>query len=175
MAEFQWFSGLSAKAARAAIVPLGLGPIDENSGRLATREGLTELREFTPPKTPVYRLIPPLDSLALLRRDHASLLDAVDALRPMPFLKGGRALGGLADLPTPAIVDRGRIVGLWEYDPERQEIAWASFIAKNKELEAAVERTAEFLRTELGDARSFSLDSPKSRQPRIEALRAAGR
>jgi len=29
----------------------------------------------------------------------------------------------------------------------------------------------EQLRTQLGDARSFSLDSPKSRVPRIEALR----
>jgi hypothetical protein len=56
-------------------------------------------------------------------------------------------------------------VGLWEYDPGREEIAWVSFIPQNQELEAAVERTAAFLRTELGDARSFSLDSPKSRQP----------
>jgi hypothetical protein len=31
----------------------------------------------------------------------------------------------------------------------------------------------EFVRGELGDARSFSLDSPKSRVPRIQALRAA--
>jgi len=123
----------------------------------------------------VYRLIPPLDSLVQLRRNHASLLDGVDALRPMPFLKNGKALGGLTDLPTHVIVDRGRIVGLWEYDPGREEIAWVSFIPQNQELEAAVERTAAFLRTELGDARSFSLDSPKSRQPRIAALRAAAR
>jgi hypothetical protein len=31
----------------------------------------------------------------------------------------------------------------------------------------------EFVRGELGDARSFSLDSPKSRVPRIQELRAA--
>ena len=34
----------------------------------------------------------------------------------------------------------------------------------------AVERTERFVRDDLGDARSFSLDSPKSRAPRIEAL-----
>jgi hypothetical protein len=28
-----------------------------------------------------------------------------------------------------------------------------------------------YIREQLGDARSFSLDSPKSRTPRIEALR----
>jgi hypothetical protein len=32
-----------------------------------------------------------------------------------------------------------------------------------------------YVRTDLLDARSFSLDSPKSRAPRVEALRKAGR
>jgi len=77
-------------------------------------------------------------------------------------------------LPSPAILDRGRLVGLWEYDPESQSIAWTSFIHSNAELEKAVRRSEEYIRTELGDARSFSLDSPKSRAPRIKALRTAG-
>jgi hypothetical protein len=45
---------------------------------------------------------------------------------------------------------------------------------KDKALEAAIERTEAFVRDELGDARSFSLDSAKSRAPRIEAVRKAG-
>jgi hypothetical protein len=50
-----------------------------------------------------------------------------------------------------------------------------SFVKKNKDLEAAVRRTEEYIREDLGDARSFSLDSPKSRVPKIEALlRGAG-
>ena len=49
-------------------------------------------------------------------------------------------------------------------------MAWMSFIPKNKDLENAVQRTEEYVRTQLGDARSFSLDSPKSRIPRIEAI-----
>jgi hypothetical protein len=48
-----------------------------------------------------------------------------------------------------------------------------AFIPKNKDLEKAVRRTEEYVRTQLGDARSFSLDSPKSRIPRIEGLRKA--
>ena len=41
--------------------------------------------------------------------------------------------------------------------------------------EASLEchRASYQVRDQLGDARSFSLDSPKSRTPRIEALRAA--
>ena len=83
-------------------------------------------------------------------------------------------VGGLMDLPSPAILDRGRLVGLWEYDPESQSIAWTSFIRSNTDLEKAVRRTEEYVRTQLGDARSFSLDSPKSRVPRIQALRKSG-
>jgi hypothetical protein len=36
-----------------------------------------------------------------------------------------------------------------------------------------VARAEQYVREGLGDARSFSLDSPKSRAPRIEALRKA--
>jgi hypothetical protein len=38
-------------------------------------------------------------------------------------------------------------------------------------MREAVARTESYIQSDLGDARSFSLDSPKSRQPRIEALR----
>ncbi|MFZ0337450.1 MAG: hypothetical protein WAL45_05415, partial [Terracidiphilus sp.] len=69
------------------------------------------------------------------------------------------------------IVDRGRLVGLWEYDPAADSIAWLSFVKKDKALQEAVTRTENFVRRQLGDARSFSLDSPKSRAPRIAALR----
>ena len=89
--------------------------------------------------------------------------------------RGTRELGGLADLPSHAILDRGRLVGLWEFDPATQRIAWWAFGAnpKDKALVAAVERTEAFVAGDLGDARAFSLDSPKSRAPRIEALRTA--
>ena len=42
---------------------------------------------------------------------------------------------------------------------------------KDRALSALVERTEAYVRGELGDARSFSLDSPKSRTARVEALR----
>ena len=48
-----------------------------------------------------------------------------------------------------------------------------TFAGANKALREAVERMEEYVRTQLGDARSFSLDSPKSRAPKIEALRKA--
>jgi len=68
-------------------------------------------------------------------------------------------------------VDRGRIVGLWEYDTQSESIVYASFVKKDLLLKQAVAATEEYIRGQLGDARTVSLDSPKSRAPRIEALR----
>lgn len=112
-----------------------------------------------------------IDGLSLFRREFKSLIDAANWNREAYGDKGLTKLGALGDLHSPAIFDRGRLVGLWEFDPEANSIVWASFIPKNKDLEKAVARTEEFVRTQLGDARGYSLDSPKSRAPRIETLR----
>ena len=87
--------------------------------------------------------------------------------------KGTCELGSLSDLTSNAILDRGAVVGLWEYDPDTSSIAWHSFGRADKALNEAVSRTEAYIREQLGDARSFSLDSPKSRVPRINAIRAA--
>jgi hypothetical protein len=80
-------------------------------------------------------------------------------------------MGGLSDLPDHAILDRGRLIGLWEFDPGSDSIVWATFTPGDKALEAEVKRTETYVREQLGDARSFSLDTPQSRLPRIAALR----
>ena len=86
---------------------------------------------------------------------------------------GERPGSSLVDLSGHAILDRGRLIGYWEFDADAQQIVWATFAGKkDKTLRLAVEETEAFVRDQLGDARSFSLDSPKSRQPKLEALRA---
>jgi hypothetical protein len=128
---------------------------------------------FKPPKEPRYSLLGSIDSLFLLRNDFKGLLDPKDLQSKVRVDSGMKDLGSLTDLPSHAIVDRGRLIGLWEYDPATESIAWMSFVKKDKALQEAVTRTENFVRDQLGDARSFSLDSPKSRAPRIEALRKA--
>jgi hypothetical protein len=104
-----------------------------------------------------------------------TLLDEKDRERRALVDSGERPLGGLSDLPSHAILDRGRLIGLWEYDPDARSIVWMTFDAKRPpKLRAAVEETEAFVRDQVGDARSFSLDSPKSRRPRIDALSKAG-
>ena len=76
----------------------------------------------------------------------------------------------LSDLLYHAILDRGRLVGFWEYDYDTQSIVWMTFRPESDALRAAVGETEQFVRDQLSDARSFSLDSPKARVPRIQTL-----
>jgi hypothetical protein len=173
--DFQWFSGLGVKAAKAAMEPLGLVPIESGSEFVIRRDDLEAFRRVRVPGKPQYALVGSIDSISLLRRDLPSLIEESDLKRSVAGERGGRPLGGLADLPSHAILDRGRLVGLWEFDPDAQRIAWWAFGANamDKALLEAVERMETFVAGDLGDARSFSLDSAKSRAPRIDALRKA--
>jgi len=170
VAEFQAFAGIGVKAAKAAIEPLRLEPLDASEERLLLPADRAEFEAFRPRKDPHYVLVSNLDSMFLLRRDLKSLLDHKDLNRQVAGDKGQCGLGELIDLPSPAILDRGRIVGLWEYNPGTESIAWTAFVKKDRALQDAVARTEEYVREQLGDARSFSLDSPKSRAPRIAAM-----
>jgi hypothetical protein len=167
LAEFQWFSGLGVKAAKSAVEPLGLQPLEPEDLRLMFPEDRDALLAFKVPRQPQFSLISSLDGISQLRRDVRGLLAPEDS-KTNVF---SQETGSISDLPSHAILDRGRIVGLWEYDVERSSIAWMSFVPSGKPLQQAVERTERFIREDLGDARSFSLDSPKSRAPRIQALR----
>lgn len=173
LVEFQWFSGLGVKVAKAAVEPLKLQPLAPGDDRLLLPEDRAALEAFKPPRDPCYVLVSGLDSIILLRRDLKGLLAPEDMDREVVGNGGARVLGGLSDLPSHAILDRGRIVGLWEYDPAAESIVWNAFVKGGKTLSDTVARTEQYVREHLGDARSFSLDSPKSRAPRIEALRKA--
>ena len=114
-------------------------------------------------------MVASLDGIALLRRDAMELIGSEE--RAQTLLQELGAGANLVDLPAHGIFDRGALVGLWEYDPETESVMWASFVPRSRDLAAAVAEMGSYIRMQLGDARSFSLDSPKSRRPRIEALR----
>jgi hypothetical protein len=169
--EFQAFAAIGVKAAKAAVEPLKLEPIEAGSDQMLLPGERAKLEAYKPPKDPQYSLIGSIDSIVLLRRNLKALLDPKDYDRQVYLEKDSRALGGLTDLPSHGIIDRGRLVGLWEYDQSTESIAWMPFGKKDKAMQEVVTRTEKFVRDQLGDARSFSLDSPKSRAPRVEALR----
>ncbi len=165
LSEFQWFSGLGVKAAQAATAQLKLVAL--HGDLLALPEDAAAFAKFQVPKKPHYVLTGSLDNIIHLRRSAGSLVEAGDMSREL--LRNG----SVQDLTGHAILDRGRLVGLWHFDPEKDSIAWSSFVKRDRALEEAVARTEAFVREDLGDARTFSLDSPKSRAPLIAALRKA--
>jgi hypothetical protein len=175
LAEWQWYAGLGKRAAAEAAAPLGLVPAWPAADRLLLPDDAEAFRTHAVPAEPQYAFVSGLDALFAARRELRTLLDPADAERPARTTRTPRALGTLQDLPSHAIVDRGRIVGLWEYDAEGGELAWATFDQAHDRaaLAAAAERAAAYVRADLGDARSFSLDSPASRRPRLAALRDA--
>lgn len=175
LGEWQWFSGLGARAARAAAAPLGLVPAWPGADRLLLPEDADAFAAAAVPAEPRYAFLASLDALFAARRELATLLDPADAERAARLVPNGRALGAVQDLPSHAVVDRGRLVGLWEFDTGSGEVVWATFDRRHDPaaLRDAAERATAFVRDQLGDARAFSLDSPAGRRPRLAALRAA--
>jgi hypothetical protein len=172
-AQLAWWAGMGVKDARATVSALGLAPLAEGDDRLAFPEDRDALLSFERPKDPVYRLVGSLDNIAHLRRETASLLSDAHAKIEVWNEKKTQSAGSLSDLPFHAIVDRGQLVGLWDYDPGAGEIVWRAFGKASAALKQEVALTETFVREDLGDARSFSLDSPESRAPRLRALRDA--
>ncbi len=172
LSDFQTFAGISAKAAKSAVEPLKLEPLSCGGERFLPPSLRSEFEDFKPPKDCCYHLVTQIDSLLLLPQDIPMLLEPADSAHPLLAPKSARSDGRMMELQSPVILDRGRIVGLWEYDPSSESIAYATFGKKDSALKKAVASTEEYVRAQLGDARTFSLDSPKSRIPRIEALRA---
>jgi hypothetical protein len=166
LAEYQWFSAASAKVNKAAVEPLKLVELGE--GRLILPELRDAWESFVPPKEPCIVMVGSIDGIALLRRDLPGMLEPADT-RKLPNPEG--AGGALKDLPSHAILDRGRLIGVWEFDPDTSAIAWTTFVKATPATRDCVARTEAYVRDQLGDARSFSLDSPKSRVPRIAAIR----
>lgn len=169
--EFQEFAGLGVAATKAAVAPLGLVPVAGGAPQLLLPEERERYEAYIPPDQPSLSLVSSLDSLALLRRDLGALLDEADRERPIYTERGATTGGSLADATCHLIIDRGQVIGLWEYDPTTSEIAWMSFGAAPAGLREVIDRTERFAREELGDVRSFSLDSPASRAPKIAWLR----
>ena len=174
VAQLRWWGGLGAKEAKTAVAELDLVPLLPGSDRLLFREDLDALLATPLPREPQIAFVSALDNVLHMRREVAPHLDEEDQKRPLPGAKK-ETVGSLADLPYHPIVDRGRIIGLWDWDGVKGELAWRTFV-KKADVERRVAKEAEALATyideELGDARSFSLDDPASRAGRIKEMLA---
>jgi len=172
LGEFQEFAGLGVKATKQVVESLGLVPMEAGSDRVLLPTDVAAFKAYEAPSKPHYNLVSGLDPINANRREIQTLIDAKDRARSVMVDSKMEKLGDQVDLPSHAILDRGQLIGLWEFDVDSNSIVWATFSGKkDKALEAAIEETQSYVRDQLGDARSFSLDSPKSRTERVQSLR----
>lgn len=171
VAQFAWWAGLGKKVAQATAQALRLVPLGEGDERLLFLDDLEALRAHRVPDKAQVSLVGSLDNLFHLRRELGTVVDPGDAERQVYGEKKSAQLGTVLDLPHHAIVDRGRLVGFWEYDGTSQSIVRSLFGRGGRAFDEAASRMTAFVRDEFGDARAVSLDSPESREVRIAALR----
>jgi hypothetical protein len=166
--QSQWFTGFTVAQGKAALAAVGAVEVPTADGNVLWMlpDDVERLGVFDVPAEEQIQLLAGTDSLVILRRNAGELFADGDGAAKLL----GATLALQADLPDHPILDRGRIIGLWQYDPAGQRIAHWLFRGTTP---AALQRIAEveaWIREDLGDFRSFSLDSPASRQERIDAL-----
>ncbi|MDR7083705.1 hypothetical protein J2X01_003000 [Arthrobacter ginsengisoli] len=168
--QSQWFTAFTVAQSKASLAAAGAVEVPTAAGEMLWMlpDDVERLATFREPAHEQIQLLAGTDSLALLRRNAAELLAAED--------QHTNALGSLAlqaDLPDHPIFDRGRIIGLWQYDPGRERIVPWVFHAPTPAVTSRIAEVEAWIREDLGDFRAFSLDSPATRQKRIDALAAA--
>ncbi|MDJ0311672.1 crosslink repair DNA glycosylase YcaQ family protein [Arthrobacter sp. H35-D1] len=185
--QTQWFTSFTVAQTKAALAAVhavevrieGIGPGEDGTAGVEAEDapGLWMLPadvdaagDFETPQEEQIQLLAGSDSLFLLRRnasDHFAQADRENLQLSTKYVLQ-------ADLPDHPIVDRGRIIGLWQYDPGQERIAHWLFGAPTEAVKQRIREVEAFIGEDLGDFRSFSLDSPSSGQKRIDALNQAG-
>jgi hypothetical protein len=169
--QSQWFTGFTVAHTKTGLTAVGAVEVPTGNGKVLWMmpDDVERLSAFEAPAEEQIQLLSGTDSLVLLRRNSADLIAERDQDRRVL----GSTLALQADLPDHPIVDRGRIIGLWQYDPGQARIAYWLFDGPTPAARQRIAEVEAWIRDELGDFRSFSLDSPASRQDRIDALDAA--
>ncbi|GAA5198695.1 hypothetical protein GCM10023346_36550 [Arthrobacter gyeryongensis] len=169
--QSQWLTGFTVAQSKAALAAVGAVEVTTEAGESLWMlpDDVEHLSAFRAPQEEQIQLLAGTDSLVLLRRNSADMLAERD--RGRKVMDG--TLGLQADLSDHPILDRGRIIGLWQYDPGKERIAAWTFDKPSAAVTQRISEVESWIREDLGDFRSFSLDSPASRQKRIDALDSA--
>ncbi|UVJ40255.1 winged helix DNA-binding domain-containing protein [Arthrobacter sp. CJ23] len=169
--QSQWFTAFTVAQSKKALADVGAVEVATAAGEVLWMlpDDVEKLAAFEAPADEQIQLLAGTDSLVLHRRNSGEMFEDED--RGKKVLDTTLALQ--ADLPDHPILDRGRIIGLWQYDPGKERIAAWTFAKPTAAVSKRIAEVEAWIREELGDFRSFSLDSPASRQDRIDALDAA--
>lgn len=152
LAEFAWWAGTTQKAARSAF------------------------EKATPPKARATRarivFLPVRDNYLYFRRD-AELFAAPEhrGVALLDWENRPTTLAKLHAIHNHAIVESGRLIGVWDYDVDAREVAWATFGAPPKGLAREIAALEEFIARDLGRVRIYSADRGAALKGRLAAIR----
>ncbi|MFL4478045.1 DNA glycosylase AlkZ-like family protein [Paeniglutamicibacter sp. ORCA_105] len=168
LGQIRWFTAFTVAQAKKALAATGAVEVSTAAGEMLWMlpEDVDELAGFEPPQSEDIQLLSGSDSLVLLRRNAADLFDETGS-QAVQGMSGSALAADLSDHP---IMDRGRIIGLWQYDPDGARIAWWTFAPASAGVLSRIAQVEKWITEDLGDFRSFSLDSPKSRAKNIARL-----
>ncbi|MCV9995895.1 winged helix DNA-binding domain-containing protein [Paeniglutamicibacter sp. ZC-3] len=168
LGQIRWFTAFTVAQAKKALAATGAVEVSTAAGEMLWMlpEDVHGLAGFEVPQAEDIQLLSGSDSLVLLRRNAADLFDEVGT-ESVQGMSGSALAADLSDHP---IVDRGRIIGLWQYAPEETRIAWWTFEPASAGVRSRISQVEAWITEDLGDFRSFSLDSPKSRAKNIARL-----
>ena len=173
--QSQWFTAFTVAQSRAALAAVGAVEVTTAGGwgLWMLPADVELLAAFEEPAEEQIQLLAGTDSLVLLRRNAGELLDE-DGTETAPTGRQVMAPFGLqADLPDHPILDRGRIIGLWQYEPGKERIVPWLFHTTTPAVTGRIAHVEAWIREDLADFRAFSLDAPATRQTRIDALAAS--
>ncbi|MGE3350314.1 MAG: crosslink repair DNA glycosylase YcaQ family protein [Planctomycetota bacterium] len=188
LVQFQAWSGLTAREARAAVPRSDVVPAAavEATGTVLCSPHLDELLHLEPAVAHATAFLPFEDNLVHLFGGAGHLCDPEFLDLPVPGW--GRGAAGRGDGATtlrtashpalrPLIAD-GRLSGFWEYDPDAGVAVPSCFRTPSRQAQVLIEElsasTSAFLREELGHGRSFSLDTDDDLRRRLALLRTIG-
>jgi hypothetical protein len=168
--ELAFWLGAGKKQAAAIIEELEL---DRVGDRLIAPRYAARLLEQ--PNVSGLRLLPFRDNLFAFRRGIAVFVDD-PATKLLDWGKGTTTAGKAASLHQHAIVDGGRLIGVWDWDSSTQKIAWVTFqkpsTADRRALNAIVGDLQAMIGAELGDPKFYSLDNESNRKSRLSFIRS---
>ena len=162
--DFEWFSGLNKGQVEQIAKDVNLAALED--GWFTSPDEVPLFEKFEPQGQGVH-FLGCLDNLFLLRRDLKTHLAETDTDQRVPTEKGEVAVGSLMDLESHAIVRGGQLIGVWDFDPNLSRLYSRVFEGSSEPVQAAGERVRRMIIENLDDVRSFSLDSPTSRQAKL--------
>jgi hypothetical protein len=84
-------------------------------------------------------------------------------------------VGAVESLHHHAVIWRGLLIGIWDYDPKSERVVWGTFrklpAAQRRRVAAEAEGMGMFIREELGDLTFYAADNLGNREARLAAIR----